>query len=431
MFKVMVVDDDMIVRKGIMTSIAWSEHDIAFTTEAKNGQEAWSKLQEQQIDLILTDIKMPVMNGIELARRVRNELPDIEMVLLSGYEDFQYAKEAMAIGVRHYLLKPILAEKLVATLTEIREQQRSKRLVERKEQYRNILINEHMPLMRTKLMSELIGGKPISNELLEKATTLRIPLTGPYYQVAVIELDAAEDTLSSTAAEAEERKFFACLNIAEETLNGYFSGFLSLHKTRRMVLLANLSDTNSIREVCKTIQANLKRFLKLSVSIGIGEPVGNLERIGYSYESASRSLSGKSLIGKGELIDWIEAKREVSTGCDARHIEVARSGQSPKIVKEAILYMTKHYGEPIGLNEVAEHVRVSPAHLSKVFKEEVGVTFIKWLNHLRMEEAKKLLRHTWLKTYEVADQVGYPDYKYFSLMFKRQTGLSPRDYRNQ
>ncbi|MBB3114686.1 YesN/AraC family two-component response regulator [Paenibacillus phyllosphaerae] len=276
MFKVMVVDDDMIVRKGIMTSIAWSEYDIAFTLEARNGQEAWSKLQEHHVDLILTDIKMPVMSGIELAKKVRSECPDIEMVLLSGYEDFQYAKEAMAIGVRHYLLKPVLAEKLVSTLTGIREQLRSKRLAERGERYRNMLINEHMPLMRTKLMNELIGGKRVSDELLEKAITLHTPLTGPYYQVAVIEQDVPDDASQHAASEAEERKFFACMNIAEETLNGYYSGFLSLHKTGRMILLANLSDACSILEACKMIQGNLQRFLKLSVSIGVGEPVVGL-----------------------------------------------------------------------------------------------------------------------------------------------------------
>ncbi|MBB3114687.1 YesN/AraC family two-component response regulator [Paenibacillus phyllosphaerae] len=131
------------------------------------------------------------------------------------------------------------------------------------------------------------------------------------------------------------------------------------------------------------------------------------------------------------MIDWREFKRDPLSRNDALQIETALTGQPPKIVKEAILYMTKHYGEPIGLNEVAAHVRVTPAHLSKVFKEEMGVTFIKWLNHLRMEEAKKLLRHTWMKTYEVAEQVGYPDYKYFSLMFKRHTGSSPRDYRKK
>ncbi len=427
----MLVDDDRIVRKGIMTSISWEEHGIAFTLEARNGQEAWNMLQEHRVDLILSDIKMPVMSGIELARRVRNERPDVEMVLLSGYEDFQYAKEAMAIGVRHYLLKPVLAEKLVLTLTEIREQQHCKRIAEQGERYRNMLINEHKPQMRSKLMYELIGGKTVGDELLQKATALQIPLRGPRYQLAVIELDAVDDAAVPAAAEMEERKFFACLNIAEETMIDWFPGFLSLHKSGRMVLLANISGADTVLDACKAIQANLKRFLKLSVSVGIGEPVDSLESIACSYQSACRALSRKSLQGKNEVIDWTEPIWEASTKKHAMQIEPALTGHSPKIVKEAILYMTKNYGQPIGLNEVASQVCVTPAHLSKVFKEEMGVNFIKWLNHLRMEEAKKLLRHTWMKTYEVADRVGYPDYKYFSMMFKRHTGLSPRDYRNQ
>lgn len=413
MYKVMVVDDEIIVRRGIMTSIDWSRHDIMIAAEARNGKEALLKLQRHPVDLILTDIRMPVMSGIELARTVRSKYPDIEMVLLSGYEDFQYAKEAMTIGIRHYLLKPFTAEKLVELLTAYRDRKRLNRLAKQEELIRNMLFNEQLPYMKSKLMNGLIDRQSDTRDILEKAATLQIELKGPAYQVIIVKADSGWLNADRLSRKEREALAFAFLNITEETLTARFPGFASYGKLGSLIGLINILPGTSLKAVCEDIRSNLMFYLGLPVSIYIGRPVCSLAEIADSYEDAYRSSQCTCCHTGKSLASALEVKAQ------------------SKLVKEAIRYVLNHYSEPIGLRETADHVRVTPAHLSKVFKEEMGENFMKWLNRVRVEEAKRLLTDTWLRIYDIADKVGLRDYKYFSHLFKTYTGCSPREYRNR
>ncbi|WP_274652006.1 response regulator [Paenibacillus humicola] len=419
MFNVMIVDDEMIVRRGIRSSIDWEEHGIAIAAEARNGKEALEKLGRQPVDLILTDIRMPVMSGIELAKTVRSEYPDIEMVLLSGYEDFQYAKEAMSIGIRHYLLKPIIAEKLIAALSEIRDTELSRRLAKQGELVKTRLLNESLPLIKSKLMTGLIDNKPDTGDILDKAKTLGIDLSGPAYQIVAAEADG-EWPGRELSRKQREAFDFAFLNIAEETLVSRFPGFASIAGPGRLTGLVNLRPDESALSVCRDIQSNLLRYLRLSVSIGIGRPVRQLADIAASWDEAVKAVRNKAFHGKGAILV-----------CGEEEAAAAAAGHARKLVGDVLRYAAAHYDKPLGLAEAAGHVSVTPAYLSKVFKDEMGVTFIKWLNGIRVEEAKRLLAHTRMKTYEIAKKVGCPDYKYFSFLFKRHTGCSPMDFRNR
>ncbi|WP_424767805.1 response regulator [Paenibacillus sp. sgz302251] len=532
MFKVMLVDDEMIVRQGIMTSIDWAEHGIEIASEAKNGKEALEKLKNEKVDLVVTDIRMPVMTGIELARLIKTEMPEIEVVMLSGYEDFHYAKEAMSIGIKEYLLKPIMADKLVETIAQIRDQQQEKRSVQENESIRNQIFNENIPFIKSKLMNSLINKKSDTNESIDKAKTLKVDLSGPAYHIFVIDID---DFLLFTERSSQKEKDaykFAVLNIAEETLISCLPGFVCYGDMDKMIGLINAERDASIIGVCEEIQFNIQKYLKLSVTIGIGRPSLNILEIDRAYAEAALAVQQKAFQGKGKIIMFnkeqeqllssgnsvifftdeekelihhlktlntdgvremmnkyfvcftaenlsfnkikglcirlitsvtqtieemgISAEQLLGTGF-IPHVEVEKyevltdlitwinemmegilaliqensNHNARKIVKEAILYVSKHYDKEISLTEVADHVYVTPAHFSKVFKQEMGVTFIKWLNQYRVEEAKKLLKNTWLKTYEIAEKVGYQDYKYFSIIFKKHTGCSPRDFRNQ
>jgi two-component system response regulator YesN len=532
MFKVMIVDDEMIVRKGIMTSIDWAEHGIEITQEAMNGKDALHKLANCQVDLVLTDIRMPVMTGIELAHQIKHQYPDIEIVLLSGYEDFQYAKEAMQIGIQHYLLKPIMAEKLVLTLTQIRDKKIESQDVKQKEYMKNKIFNESLPFIKSKLMHGLLNKKMETQEIMDKTKTLKTTLSGPEYQIFVIDIDDFSLFTEFLSQKEKEAYTFAVLNIAEETLLSYLPGFVCYGELDKMIGLVNLEKGSSILGICEEIQLNIQKYLKLSVTIGIGKPSADILHIDKSYTSALNAIHQKAFQGKGKIIEFREGEGDILShnhllifftdeekqliqylkslntegiremvnqyflrfssenlsfkeikdlcirlilsviqaieemGIKAEklvgplfipHIEVEKyevltelevwikqimediidlieednHHNSKKIVKEAIHFITAHYEQKIGLTDVADHVYVTPAHFSKVFKEEMGVTFIKWLNQFRMEEAKKLLKNTWLKTYEIAEKVGYQDYKYFSILFKTYTGYSPRDYRNR
>ncbi|MBB6730678.1 response regulator [Cohnella zeiphila] len=532
MFRMMIVDDEPLVRKGIATSIDWQEHGIEIVAEAGNGKDALQRLQSLPVDLVLADIRMPVMTGIEMSEQIKERYPDTAIVLLSGYEDFGYAKAALQIGIQNYLLKPASAEKLISVIVEIRDKKRQERQSLKQEMSRTRIFNENLPFLKYKLMSSLLKGELGAAEIEEKSRTLQIDLQGPEYHILLLDIDDFWLFSEKQSQKQNEAFTFAVFNIAEETLLSYFSGFVCYGELNRLVALVSSHKIHSLLAVCQEIQANVKRHLKLSVTIGIGQSCSSLADIRRSYQEAVQALKEKVYRGKGQVflfaanqrqdvfdgersapftaeektmvrhlklmdekellqsirqyflrfasenIPFVEVKHacvrlvflfiqeleeigspkdvvfgpqfiphvaierfEVVADLEAwlarmaaklvRHIEENHRNTFKRTVKEAIRYMEGHYDQPISLTEVSDHVNVTPAYFSKLFKEEMGITFVKWLNRLRVEKAKALLKETSLKTYEIAEKVGYYDYKYFSNTFRKYTGVSPRDYRNR
>lgn len=530
MFKVMIVDDEPLVRKGIWTSIDWDEYGIEIVDEAGNGMDALKKLQNRPVDLVLADIRMPIMSGIDMSRQIKQDYPDISIVLLSGYEDFAYAQAALQIGVQDYLLKPVSAEKLISVITEIRDMKREQQLHKRNEINRIQILNENLPYIKYKFLNDLLKKELDAAEIGEKLKPLKIALNGNEYRVFIMEIGGLDSDKMS--AKDNETIKFAAYNIAEEILLRSFSGFVCYGEfNNRLIAVVSTNKTHSLLSVCEEIQLSIKRYLKLSVTIGIGTSCKNLLEIHRSYEEADQALKEKVYQGKGKIFLFSKEHSEIGKGEQSflltfneksivQHLKlmngkelhqivdqhfaefVSRNlsfdevkyacvrlviiliqgmeemGYSPesvlgahfipyvaierfevledlktwikqlvdqiirsirdnpqsvykKKVKEAIEYIEKHYDQPISLGEVAEYVHVTPAYFSKIFKEEMGITFIKWLNQFRIEKAKVLLKETRLKTYEVAERVGFYDYKYFTNMFKKYVGFTPRDYRNR
>ncbi|WP_276356973.1 response regulator [Cohnella caldifontis] len=532
MFSMMIVDDEPLVRKGIATSIEWDEHGIGIAAEAGNGKDALEKLARQKVDLVLADIRMPVMNGIELSEQIKTLYPDISIVLLSGYEDFAYAKAALQIGVDNYLLKPATAESLVSVITGIRDKKREEQLRRSKEMNRIRILNENLPYIKYAFMNSLLKKELSPEEIEQRLKTLQIPLDGSEYQVVLINIDDYAMFSEKLSQKENEAFKFAVFNIAEETLLAYFTGFVCYGELNRLIALVATRKVHSLYAVCEEIQISIKRYLKLSVTMGIGLPCASLSDIRRSYSEADQALKEKVYQGKGKIFLYSKERRaedmseeraspptteeralaqylklmnvpafhrtideffgrlasgnppfeEVKSACVrlivlliqtleemgfrpdpifgspfiphvaierfevladleawvrrsaegiCRMIEENQRDTYKRTVKEAIQYIESHYGEPISLGQVADYVKVTPAYFSKIFKEETGIPFVKWLTRLRIEKAKALLRETRLKTYEIAEKVGYYDYKYFSNTFRQYTGFSPRDYRNR
>lgn len=528
----MIVDDESLVRKGIATSINWEKYGIEVVAEAGNGKQALEKLQNQLVDLVLTDIRMPVMSGIELTRHIREHYPDIAVVLLSAYEDFTYAQSAMKLGIRNYLLKPASADELISVISEIKEQKEEEQRKKRREIGEKQFFNENLPHIKKSFMQNLLSKRLSLSEISDMLKILKIELPGPKFVVLSIDIDNFLLITKDLPKNEIEMYKYAVYNIAEETILSFTPGFVCYSDLDKLTALVCVNPKVSIFEVCKEIQWNIQKYIKLSVSIGIGLPKESLLNINESYMEANQALMDKAFYGKGniylykrkeyfntrkiveynnliaeekvlvryfKLNNSIELRKKlsdylsslISQKIDSKtfkntcvrllhlfinqleeigipfeevfdpsfvpHIEIERfevmkdlqqwmietvdnmikrmetdqQKSSKKIVSEAIAFIEAHYNQDISLSEVAAHVKVTPPYLSKLFKEELNITFVKWLNQYRIEKAKELLRKTKLKTYEVAGKVGFFDYKYFSNVFKKYTGVSPREFRNR
>lgn len=531
MITMMVVDDEATIRIGIRNSIDWSSLDIEIAGEAKNGREALSKAAELNPDIIVTDIRMPVMDGLELTRNLKELAPKTKIIILSGYNDFEYAKKAIELGVCEYLLKPVGAEELVKLVVKLKDQIINENKKRNDEISSRMLFNETLPFIQSKFLNNLLKeGVSDKKAIIERAAILKLDLSGPKYQVIIIDID---DYLLITEHYPEKDKDllkYSVMNISEEILSSSTNGFVFFSEFDYLLGLINIkSETKTtIMDICKEIQFCITRYLKLSSTIGIGGIAGSLDDISTSYNEALISLRNKMYSGKCRIIhidsvakkhstellhystederellnslrtmnieklyeiidklfmNFIEAKTgynriksiclriimisasvleeigiklESAVGEDFQpDIEIRKyetiesietwlkrlfksligamqenkNNKYKSIVKVAIEYINEHYKQNLSLNDVAGKVYVTPNYLSKVFKQETGENFVEWLNQFRIDKAKALIGNIGAKTYEIAEKVGYNDYKYFSYNFKKYTGYTPKEYK--
>jgi two-component system response regulator YesN len=528
--KLLIVDDETVIRKGLRTSIDWDLYGIHVVGEAKNGQEALEKALTLRPEIILTDIRMPIMDGLTFISAVRAKLPAAKIIVLSGYDEFEYAQRALRLGVSDYLLKPFGAEELLELILRLKE----KLLAEQKQLEQAVHTRSIMEKNRLTTQAELIqalldAAYDDYTPIFEKARLVQLNLDGPFYQVVVFNIDDQE--LLTANLPHKEKDFIksSALNIAGEVLQQYWDGAFCPSEPDYFVGLVNLTENpeRPLVEVCREIQATVRKYLKFTISIGIGAPYNSVKRIPDSYQEALRALGQKVYQGKnslihiqdlppvpaamlpihpaGEEMELLKALKsldearidslleatfaafrrkqsaleEVKNYCiklaylsiytleamgvqaehplgaepnlyvAVRHYETMadlegwlrsllgkllqnlnsyKAQKYKQVISQAIEYLQQHYQESVTLKTLADAVYVSPNYLSRIFKEETGENFVEWLNKFRIERAKELLRDRRLKTYEIAEKVGYSDYKYFSYNFKKYTGRSTRQY---
>ncbi len=192
MLKVFLVEDEIVVREGIRKSIDWEQYGFIYTGDASDGELALPMIRQIQPDLLITDIKMPFMDGLALIELVRKELPSTRIVIVSGYDDFSYAQQAIRMGVEQYLLKPIIKEKMVEILVEMREKidddQRQKDYIEsfRRE------AQEYENFSRSNFFEQIVTGGLSVSEISETAKAMGIDVNAPFYNIVLFSLSSAE-----------------------------------------------------------------------------------------------------------------------------------------------------------------------------------------------------------------------------------------------
>lgn len=176
MIKIFLVEDEIVIRNGIKNSINWEKEGYEFVGEASDGELAYPMIMKEKPDILITDIRMPFMDGLELSKMVKKELPEIKILILSGYNEFEYAKEAIRLGVTEYLLKPITSVKLLESLGEvakvIEQEREEKKLWEHYQQE----MRENKEPDKYKLFNNLLDGRISMIEALERGKKLGIDL---------------------------------------------------------------------------------------------------------------------------------------------------------------------------------------------------------------------------------------------------------------
>ncbi|MBO4695960.1 MAG: response regulator [Lachnospiraceae bacterium] len=408
--KVFLVDDEIVVREGIRESFPWEDTPYVLVGEAPDGEMALPMIRDTNPDIVITDIKMPFMDGIELCRIMQTQMPWIGVIVLSGYDEFEYARQCIQLGVREYMLKPINADALKEALDKVSAQLKAER---------NTF--EHAASLRArmesggKLVKEKLIGSLFSNEaaeedasnVLTQLSSMGCSVPAPYYTV----IDAAFAPVSEGQAAADA---LSESGIALPSPGRVGTRFLIPGETAEDV-------EEKAYAFATTLARELERTGSSEIRIGIGEIVDKPEEIYQSFKTARhiRHL----LVERTDREAIILGSREMGEPADEK---------TPAVISEAKLYMSLHYTNPnLMLQDVAKAVSMSSSRFSTVFSQQNGQTFTEYLMYLRLNKAKELLRTTGERSSQIAREVGYNDAHYFSYMFKKNTGMTPSDYRAQ
>ena len=301
MLKVFLAEDEFIIREGIKNNIDWQAHGYEFCGEASDGELAFPLIQKTRPDILITDMKMPFVDGLALSRLVKKELPETEIIILSGYEEFDYAKEAIQIGVARYLLKPINGETLLQEIDSVAEiilgKQKEKEIREKyqKEMEENSLRDQ------MDLFQHLVTGDCSMEELLSVADKLDLKIMAPWYSIVLLKIQSMKhdyEEYSGSIVVVDERIAKLAepehVLIFDRALEG--RAFLFKADSEDELLAYQKEYLGDVKEVLSGY-ANLRYFG------GIGTPVNRLREIPASFEDASHAFAHRYLVAESCILD--------------------------------------------------------------------------------------------------------------------------------
>lgn len=301
MLKVFLAEDEFIIREGIKNNIDWQAYGYEFCGEASDGELAFPLIQKTRPDILITDIKMPFVDGLALSRLVKKELPETEIIILSGYEEFDYAKEAIQIGVARYLLKPINGETLLQEIDSVAEiilgKQKEKEIREKyqKEMEENSLRDQ------MDLFQHLVTGDCSMEELLSVADKLDLKIMAPWYSIVLLKIQSMKhdyEEYSGSIVAVDERIVKLAepehVLVFDRALEG--RAFLFKADSEEELLAYQKEYLGDVKEVLSGY-ANLRYFG------GIGTPVNRLREIPASFEDASHAFAHRYLVAESCILD--------------------------------------------------------------------------------------------------------------------------------
>ena len=350
MVKLFLCEDEIVMRDGIKNHIDWEKEGIVFCGEASDGELAYPMILEQKPDILLTDIKMPFMDGLELSELVRKELPDIKIIILSGYDEFAYAQRAVSLGVTEYLLKPISPAKLRESIRGIAEKIEEERILGASEaEWAKEEQAERIAIEKTRLFEALIMNNMSTSGVLEKAKALDINLTARAYRMILISINvkgASGDTFSESRnlLKSELSRLYSdaegCI-LFDRGVNGFAVLIMSDDPERQ---------DDKTKETVDSIQDILGKYKDLEYFTGVGIGVNRLSEIRNTYYEASRALANRFFMdGNGNKVVYAinegENRGEESLGTDDKetghkglNIEPVLDSESPHKAMENFLH---------------------------------------------------------------------------------------------
>lgn len=406
--KILIVDDEMITIKMLKNIIDWESMGLTVMGCANDGAEAYEMVLKEKPDIILSDIRMTTMNGLELVRKVSSLYGDIKFILMSAYANFEYVKEAMQLGCSDYILKPIDENELEQTLRRIIEQIRGTRA-------KNKIIDESLRHLRNfELYKYMKTGRNL-NRILRNKKDYSIDFEN--FSMVIIEPDnkSINDYIKINSIELLQQSYMT--NILKKIITEkYHREFLNFsYEDDSYVLIIESGNLHEVENISQKICEEFSKELELEMSFCFSEIGKSIEEIPELYKEIKKA-------------EDIEDEQEEISVKDENIKNVKKYSES---IEKCLSIIEENYNQNITLDEITKAVAVSKNYFCHLFKKELGMSLWSYLTQVRLNKAKELLKETDMKTYEIAFEVGYDNPSYFSKIFKKTENMTPNEYREK
>jgi two-component system response regulator YesN len=310
-YRVLLVDDEEDVREGLVVEVDWEALDLRIVGLAENGREALEMAERVEPDIVVTDISMPFMDGLELAKRLRERNSLVKVVILTGYDEFDYARQAVSLSVDEYLLKPFSAGHLTELLTRLRAQMADE-VAEREDVQQ---LRDHyytsLPLLQADLMATLLHRQKSPEYIHGKAKQCGLDLQGERYGVSVLTLHMDGDQ-----SEDVELKQFAALNIAAEVWAEHGAGHAFMHQETIVLLYVDRrggeDGEKRQQQALENVMRSINHYLRVPATVGSGSIVNTLAGVKHAYEDALLALDYRLVPGTDPLIYIADVERQTA-----------------------------------------------------------------------------------------------------------------------
>ncbi len=408
LYRIMVVDDEEEIRVGIIKKIDWESNGFLIVGDAENGQDALEKAERLQPDVIMTDIKMPFMDGLELGEKIAEIMPSTKIIIFSGCDDFEYAHKAIKINVIEYVLKPINSIEFIEVLKRLKIQldceYDEKRNLETLYQH----YIESLPVIREQFLVGAIEGRISKNQWDEQSEKLGIDFKANYLSVALIHADGTLMPEEENNVSIQTEFALTCISIkkiVDENMNNYCR-FISFLYSDMVVVIGNFDKREDIllfikgiNEVCKLY----KRIMNLTISAGIGYVYNNMTQIRFSYRTAQNALDYRFIIGKGKAIYIDDVEPDNS-------IELQFDEQEERSMLNAIKIYSKEE-ITVTINKLFEKIEylLLPLNKYRIYLMEIMTSLLKLVQayNLDMNEifGKNFNCYSYLESLDSIDEV--------------------------
>ncbi|WP_044915142.1 response regulator transcription factor [Butyrivibrio sp. WCE2006] len=487
--RVIIVEDEIKIRNGLAKLLS-EQKGIEVIGKARNGNEGLSMVEAQKPDLVITDIQMPEMDGLDMLEAIKNEGIKCHSIILTGYAEFDYAKRAISYGADDYLLKPITVDDVNRVIS---------------------VVNEKIKVEATQMSADpsvylkaiLSGAFELTDENIDKArNVLQVEEGKPLYLVYAGFEDAIDcelieerfnDSISFVYLDDNKRVFLLYNTIEnDDEMKALIQRRTSIVNIECSWIFEKVFSVRELGKVGDKLRKNIiynmaingSRIITRDDYEGKDFPVyqysqetdKKIERIlveglqedwnslcldmertisqgkydPFSVKVAVQSISNnivqlasKMWPSKMRQLTECDTLSKISKACSVKKIIKAINEQGNLLLArgeerenirnytllKAISYIREHYSERISQEEVASYLSITPEYLSTLFHREMNVNFPSFVNKFRVSHAKRLLRSTDKKIYEVAEEVGFSDTKYFNRVFKDIEGVSPKEFR--